>query len=352
MRLDVRCSAALQTEGGSIRFGETMWIDQDVVEFHTHGVVEPHSMGQLRFSPASLNSAIMGHVIVESVDGGRHASDKARVRCRLVGFREEHKASFESWIADERGRSSLPKPADLSGRSRLRSAMRKATRQKPHSPRLRSPGVGEVILPPSAQPVDAWQDELDELSEVEAVAEVEAVSEVSHDPVSLGDVELEEAFAPIEQPFGDEELPENVDDENTALEELEEEPSSVSWVSTLTVKDGPVEAPHRAALTAKMDDLPEPEEGEDPQVVVQDEVVAIRWLTLDALRRDWDELRRGRVAVFLPLDEGRIDVRLVMPDGQAYLLKGRLAEHEGMPTLRVRLGVALRQKIMRSLDRG
>ncbi|MCP4810846.1 MAG: hypothetical protein GY884_36385, partial [Proteobacteria bacterium] len=177
-------------------------------------------------------------------------------------------------------------------------------------------------------------------------------SEVVQDPVSLGDVELEEAFAPIEQPFLDDPVPENVDDENTALEELEqEEPSSVSWVSTLTVNDGPVEAPHRAALTAPMDELPDAEDGEDPQVVARDGVVAIRWHTMDALKCDWDDLRRGRVPVFLPVDQSRLDVRLVMPDGQAYLLKGRMDDADGLPTLRVRLGVALRQKIMRSLDR-
>lgn len=339
MRLDVRCSAALQTEGGTIRFGETSWIDQDVVEFHTHGVVEPHSMGQLRLSPSTMNTAIMGHVIVEAVDGGRHASDKARVRCRLVGFREEHKACFDSWIADEQTRNSKAALPTTSGRSRLRNAMRKATRGQPRNgKKLRAPGVGEVILPPSAQPVDAWQEEISE------------VSEPVSDPISVEDSELQEAFAPIEQPFLDEPVAEDAEDENTALEELDEEPSSVSWVSTLTVNDGPVEAPHRAALNAPVEQLPDAEDGEDPQVVLQDGMVAIRWHSLDALRRDWDDLRRGRVPVFLPVDEPKIDVRLVMPDAQAYLLKGRMDDRDGLPTLRVRLGVALRQKIMRSLD--
>ena len=71
------------------------------------------------------------------------------------------------------------------------------------------------------------------------------------------------------------------------------------------------------------------------------------WATVEALRRDWDELRQGRLPVLVPTDDEKMDVRLVMPDQQAFVVRGRLDTSSGMPVIRVRLGVGLRQKIAR-----
>ncbi|GEM_PF-6449982 len=157
---------------------------------------------------------------------------------------------------------------------------------------LKAPAAGEVILPGAPKP------------------ELPA-DEIVEDPISVSHSQLMEIYPAIED--GED----VADDEVTAVEQISE------------------------ILAAALDDA----DTSDPSVQIGDDGVTVRWSTVSALERDWAELSEGRVPAMVFTEEGPQRVHLVLPDGHAYAVEGRVLYISGTPCLRVRLGVKLRQRI-------